>query len=71
MTHLPPRSNREFMFNKLKWLTVNQLVVYHTLLTMFKIRVSGEPEYLVKYFRNGSKDANRPVVLLIMFVFIF
>ena len=41
--HLNPRSNRDSMYNKLKWLTVNQLVVYHTLLTVFKIRLSNEP----------------------------
>ena len=55
VTHLPPRSNREFMYNKLKWLTVNQLVVYHTLLTVFKIRLSGEPEYLAKYLRHDNR----------------
>ena len=36
VTHSPPRSRREVMYNKLKWLTVNQLVVYLTLLTVFK-----------------------------------
>ena len=56
VTHLPPRSNRELMYNKLNWLTVNQLVVYHTLLTVFKIRLSGEPEYLAKYLKNDNRQ---------------
>ena len=41
--HSPPRAERLPMFTKLKWLTVNQLITYHTLLTVFKIRQSGEP----------------------------
>ena len=27
---MPPRSHRDYMFDKLNWLTVNQLIVYHT-----------------------------------------
>ena len=32
------------MFNQLNWLTVNQLVFYHSALSTFRIRGSNEPE---------------------------
>ena len=43
---LPPRSSRDLMFDKLAWLTVQQLIAYHTLITVYRIRKSQEPEYL-------------------------
>ena len=52
--HAPPRANRDTMFNKLGWLTVNQLISYHTILTLFKIRKSGEPEYLASAVRRDN-----------------
>ena len=36
-------------------MTVSQLVVYHTLLMIFKIRKSGEPEYLAGFFLKESR----------------
>ena len=56
VTHSPPRSRREVMYNKLKWLTVNQLVVYHTLLTVFKIRRTKELEYLATFLTNDNRQ---------------
>ena len=52
VTNSPPRSNRVSMYNKLKWHTVNQLVRYHTLIAVYKIRQSGEPEYLAYFFQT-------------------
>ena len=46
VTHSPPRANRKQMYDQLEWLTVNQMIRYHTLLAVFRIRISGEPEYL-------------------------
>ena len=43
---LPPRSNRKMMYDKLDWMSVNQLIFYHSVMTVFKIRLTGEPEYL-------------------------
>ena len=43
---LPPRTSRDFMFDKLGWLTVQQLIAYHTLITVYRIRKSQEPEHL-------------------------
>ena len=46
VTHSPPRAVRKPMYDMLDWLTVNQLVRYHTLLAVYRIRTSQEPEYL-------------------------
>ena len=54
VTHSPPRASRNPMFDKLGWLTVNQLVRYHTLLAVFRIRSTGEPEYLAESICNDN-----------------
>ena len=46
VTHLPLRTSRKEIFSQLGWLTVRQLIFYHSALTTFRIRQSGEPEYL-------------------------
>ena len=53
--HSPPRASRLAMYSKLQWLTVNQLITYHTLLTVFKIRQTGEPEYLATFLREDNR----------------
>ena len=50
VTHSPPRTNRNKMFDQLNWLTVNQLIKYHTLLAVFRFRMTGEPEYFASSF---------------------
>ena len=55
VTHSPPRANRNQMFDKLKWLTVSQLIVYHTILTVYKVRQSREPEYLANFLMNDNR----------------
>ena len=52
VTHSPPRAERLAMYSRLKWLTVNQ----HSLLTVFKIRQSGEPEYLATFLQEDSRS---------------
>ena len=56
VTHFPPRTRREDLFNKVKWLTVNQLVAYNTPLTLFKIRKTGEPEYLAQFLKYDNRQ---------------
>ena len=51
----PPRANRVSMFKKLSWMTVNQLISYHSLLTVFKMRTSGEPEYLARKLKYENR----------------
>ena len=55
---LPPRANRNSMFDKLDWMTVNQLTFYHTVLTVFKIRQTGEPEYLAEKLKSDNFRGN-------------
>ena len=52
--HAPPRSNRVMLFERLGWLSVNQLITYHTLINVYKIRSCGEPEYLAQFLQNDS-----------------
>ena len=59
--NLPPWSNRSSMFDQLGWLTVAQLAVYHTVLSVFKIRRSEEPEYL---YEKLSKDNVRGHIVI-------
>ena len=46
---LPPRTSRSILFEKLGWMTVQQLVAYHTLITIYRIRMKREPEHLASY----------------------
>ena len=55
VTNSPPRAERSPMFDKLQWLTVNQLVFYHSVMTVFKIRVNKEPEYLADIICKDSR----------------
>ena len=55
VSHKPPHTSRAELFDKLRWMTVNQLIVYHTLLTIFKIRLTGEPEYLASILKNDTR----------------
>ena len=46
----PPRTHRKVIFTKLKWLTVNQMITFHTLLAVYKLKKFREPEYLASFF---------------------
>ena len=56
VTLSPPRAERSMMFDKLGWLTVNQLIFYHSVITVFKIRSSKEPEYLAEALTKDSRN---------------
>ena len=60
----PPRAPRIDLFKQLNWLTINQLVAYHTLIMIFKIRKCKEPEYLAYSLgpegRNGRIRSQNP-----------
>ena len=43
---MPPRTTRHLMLDKLGWLSVQQMISYHTLLAIFRIRQTKEPEDL-------------------------
>ena len=46
----------DILFDKVEWLSIRQLIVYYTLLTVFKIRISNEPEYLASKLNNVSRS---------------
>ena len=60
---IPRRSHRNIMFDKLNWLTVNQLIVYHTLLRIHRIRQVGEPEYLAEIVNKSSRKLQGKIVV--------
>ena len=49
------RANREMMFKKLSWMTVNQLIIYHRILAVYSIRKNQEPEYLAKFLTTDNQ----------------
>ena len=55
VTKCPPRTRRDFLLNSLKWLSVNQLISYHTLLTSHKVIKSRCPEYLSLIFDKRTR----------------
>ena len=52
----PPRASRIEMFRKLGWVTVNQLITYTSLMCLFRIRISREPEYLSDLLTRDSRN---------------
>ena len=56
VTKCPPRTPRALMYEKLGWLTINQLVEYHTLVSVFRIRLNKEPEYLASILCNEAHN---------------
>ena len=61
VTSSPPRAERAKMYSKLGWLTINQLVFYHSVLAVYKIRSSKEPQYLADILCKDSR--NRRIVI--------
>ena len=57
MTRSPPRTHRNIMYDSLGWLTVNQLITYHTALTVYRIRQSSEPEYLAEQLQFDNRNS--------------
>ena len=55
VVRLPPRTNRDILFDKVGWLTVRQMIVYYSTVSVFKIRASGEPEGLADLLRNENR----------------
>ena len=56
VTSSPPRAERAAMYSKLGWLTINQLVFYHSVMTVYKIRSSKEPRYLADILGRDSRN---------------
>ena len=58
VTHLPSRTPRTEIYSMVGWLTVNQLVFYHSALSTFRIRQSGEPRYLNNIMSRDNRASN-------------
>ena len=56
--NLPPRFNRVNMFSMLGWMTVQQLIAYHTVLLVYRVRQSQEPEYLARALSRDNYRGN-------------
>ena len=56
--NVPSRFSRSAMYNDLQWLTVRQLVVYHTLLVVFRILLTRAPAYLASQLLNKNRRGN-------------
>ena len=54
--HAPPRTSRVELYEKLGWLSVHQLISYHTLIPIFRIRSSSEPEYLAEFLNHENRN---------------
>ena len=52
----PNRTNRSIILLRLKWLSINQLICYHSLLSVYRIRASMEPEYLSRMMCHQSRN---------------
>ena len=52
----PPRSERSMLYDRLGWLTYNQLIAYHTVLMIKRVRMSREPKYLSDILMRDSRN---------------
>ena len=44
--NLPPRTNRNTMYDESGYMTIKQEIFYHTVLNIYKIKSTKQPEYL-------------------------
>ena len=63
----PPRSNRDSTFDKVKWLTVRQLIAYYSLLAVYRIRTSKQPENLHGLIARDNHNFIMVTLLVKMF----
>ena len=54
VSYFPNRSPRKEIFSHLGWMSVNQLIFYHTALSTYRIRQSRQPEYLSSLLSNDG-----------------
>ena len=55
------RTSRKELFSKVGWMSVKQLIYYHTALCTYRIRKSKEPEYLSEIMDRNNR-ANKIIV---------
>ena len=50
VTKLDWSTSTELLLRQMGWLSVNQLIFYHSLLLVYKMKMSQRPRYLVNMF---------------------
>ena len=58
VTHLDMRTSRKVIISQVGWMTVNQLIFYHSALSTYRVRQSQEPEYLHKILYKDNRASN-------------
>ena len=58
VTRAPPRTTRVSLYERIEWLTINQLVTYHTILNVYKILKIQKPRYLSKCLSTVNCNGN-------------
>ena len=52
----PFDTSRNLLYDLLEWMTVKQLIFYHTDLVVYKIRESGEPSEIATLFKRENRN---------------
>ena len=58
ITFSPLDTNRNVFYDLLEWMTVKQLIFYHTTLAVYRIRESGEPTEIATLFKRENRNQN-------------
>ena len=58
VSHSSLREPRKEIFSNLGWLTVNQLIYYHSALSTYRFRQCREPEYLSSFLSRDNGRGN-------------
>ena len=58
ITFSPFDTSRNLLYDLLEWMTVKQLIFYHTALAVYKIRESGEPSEIATLFKRENRNLN-------------
>ena len=61
VANLGLRDNRVLIYRQVGWMTVKQLIFYHSALATFRIRLSQEPEYL-NTIMNRNNRSNKIII---------
>ena len=56
VSHSSQRAPRKEIFSQLGWMTVNQLIFYHSALSTYRIRETREPEYLSSLLSRDGRS---------------
>ena len=64
VTRLPWMTPTRTLLTQCGWLSIKQLIVYHSLVLMYKVKVDKKPEYIYKHIgdkqgRNTRQEADR------------